>query len=189
MLNTNKIVGSHWQSNPKVTKNSQSEQLSWCHLVGLCAASVPYCFQQLLPVFKVNCFRWGSLTACVVVFAGGMPDVAKVTGRRFTSNYEGCVKDMVLATDFKVKLLHHAHSGRNVVQCRKKLWAGQCSSTVLQKKKTEKKETQVQSGRWISVQECGGQGNLRMQVFIQCHKHQYMWDDTLALVQHCVDTS
>lgn len=56
-----------------------------------------------------------------VVYLGGMPDVAKATGRRFTSNYEGCVKDMMLATDYKVKLIQHAHSGRNVVQCRKHL--------------------------------------------------------------------
>ncbi|XP_076441439.1 LOW QUALITY PROTEIN: pikachurin-like [Babylonia areolata] len=56
-----------------------------------------------------------------VVYLGGMPDVAKATGRRFTSSYEGCLKDMLLATDFKVKLIRHANSGRNVVQCRKHL--------------------------------------------------------------------
>ncbi|KAL8612700.1 hypothetical protein ACOMHN_025351 [Nucella lapillus] len=56
-----------------------------------------------------------------IVYLGGMPDVAKGTGRRFTSNFEGCVKGMMLATDYKVKLIQHAHGGRNIVQCRKHL--------------------------------------------------------------------
>ena len=72
-------------------------------------------------MFRVRGVGWKSLKTCFVLCAGGMPEVAKATGRRFTSNYNGCVKDMVLATDFQVKLLHHAFSGRNVVQCRKKL--------------------------------------------------------------------
>lgn len=56
-----------------------------------------------------------------MVYLGGMPDVARLTGRRFTSNYEGCIRDVLLATDFQVKLLQHAHSGRNIEQCRRHL--------------------------------------------------------------------
>ncbi|KAK7495830.1 hypothetical protein BaRGS_00012820, partial [Batillaria attramentaria] len=56
-----------------------------------------------------------------VVYLGGMPNVAEGTGRVFTSNYEGCVKDMLLGTDLEVKLLQHAQSGRNILQCRKHL--------------------------------------------------------------------
>lgn len=56
-----------------------------------------------------------------IVYLGGMPSVTEGTGHLFTSNYEGCVKNVLMGTDFEVKLLEHAQSGRNVVQCRKRL--------------------------------------------------------------------
>lgn len=56
-----------------------------------------------------------------VVYLGGMPNVGEGTGHLFTSNYDGCVKDMLLGTDLQVKLLEDAQSGRNVLQCLKHL--------------------------------------------------------------------
>lgn len=55
------------------------------------------------------------------LLTGGMPNVAEGTDNLFTTNYVGCVRDLLLATDLNVQLIEHAQSGRNVLQCRKHL--------------------------------------------------------------------
>ncbi|PVD23328.1 hypothetical protein C0Q70_16596 [Pomacea canaliculata] len=56
-----------------------------------------------------------------ILYLGGMPNVAEGTDNLFTTNYVGCVRDLLLATDLNVQLIEHAQSGRNVLQCRKHL--------------------------------------------------------------------
>ncbi|KAK6179410.1 hypothetical protein SNE40_011777 [Patella caerulea] len=56
-----------------------------------------------------------------MVYLGGMTDVAEKTLGKFTTGYTGCIKDITLATDFKVKLIGHAQSGRNVNQCTRRV--------------------------------------------------------------------
>ncbi|ESP03639.1 hypothetical protein LOTGIDRAFT_224298 [Lottia gigantea] len=52
-----------------------------------------------------------------ILYLGGMPDVSEKTLGIFSTGYSGCIKDVKLATDFKLKLIGHAQSGRNVNQC------------------------------------------------------------------------
>ncbi|XP_041360084.1 pikachurin-like [Gigantopelta aegis] len=52
-----------------------------------------------------------------ILYIGGMPDVTQKTLGKFHSGYVGCIRGFVLATDFKVKLVSHAQSGRNMYDC------------------------------------------------------------------------
>ncbi|KAK0045472.1 pikachurin [Biomphalaria pfeifferi] len=51
------------------------------------------------------------------VYLGGMPDVLEKTAGRFHRGFGGCISDLKLATDYDVKLVPQAYTGRNIGQC------------------------------------------------------------------------
>ncbi|XP_046330214.1 pikachurin-like [Haliotis rufescens] len=52
-----------------------------------------------------------------ILYIGGMPDVSQNSLGKFSSGYVGCMKDVILATDFNIKMMNHAQSGRNIYHC------------------------------------------------------------------------
>ncbi|XP_052775155.1 pikachurin-like isoform X2 [Mya arenaria] len=53
-----------------------------------------------------------------ILYIGGMPNTGGLTLKKFTSGFEGCIKDMTLSENFQLKLLSAADSGRDVIPCK-----------------------------------------------------------------------
>lgn len=51
------------------------------------------------------------------VYIGGLPDVSYNTQSLYKTGFQGCVRDVVLANDFPLKLTESATSGQEVTQC------------------------------------------------------------------------
>lgn len=52
-----------------------------------------------------------------LIFSGGLPDVSYNTQSLYKIGFQGCVRDVVLANDFPLKLTESATSGQEVTQC------------------------------------------------------------------------
>ncbi|XP_022913817.2 pikachurin [Onthophagus taurus] len=51
------------------------------------------------------------------LFIGGIPDENLSTGGRYKNGIKGCVADLVLNTNFRLKLVGHTAASRNVLEC------------------------------------------------------------------------
>lgn len=78
--------------------------------------------------FYLSSDMWLTLCFC---FPGGMPDVSQNSLGKFSSGYVGCMKDVILATDFNIKMMNHAQSGRNIYHCVSNVWDKSNLSTLL----------------------------------------------------------
>lgn len=52
-----------------------------------------------------------------IFFSGGLPDVSHNTKSMYKTGFQGCIRDVVLANDFPLKLTESATSGQGVTQC------------------------------------------------------------------------
>lgn len=51
------------------------------------------------------------------VYIGGLPDVSYNTQSMYKTGFQGCIRDVVLANDFPLKLTESATRGQGVTQC------------------------------------------------------------------------